>query len=326
MRRLIWVRQPHMAPFAGVQEESVRERFHALGWSIRLVNYQPKAMWRLNQKCDLLVWSFVPTLLDHWSARIFAAKQIGVLHELNPHIKTTPPLDHWLVPSFALRAAVCQRGIDHDTIDVVQGEALDHSFQNDLVVDIRQKLGLAPDTRLIFAPGPIGALTGARVAVWAMNILNYLHPHVHLLLHGTGSEQERFDTFTQSIHQQKRTHLLSNSIPVKQVASQVDQVWLPQQWDGVPDLLPLALSAGSVILASDQPSLREWLVHDQNTLLLAKDQPPAWAAAAHRLLLDPRTAVRLSQAARKTPWRKYAGDGSPFFSRQASMNRVLIAA
>jgi len=329
MRRLIWVRQPQMASFAGAQEESVREQFHELGWNIRLVNYQPKAMWRLNQKCELLVWSFVPSQLDHWSARIFAAEKIGVIHELNPYVKATPHLDHWLVPSTSLRDALCQRGIDQETIDVVQSHSTrsaDRICGTDPIDDIRQRLGLPSDTRLIFATGPVAALTGARLAVWVMNILNYLHPNVHLLLHGTGSEQERLDAFTQSICQGERTHLLPNSIPAGQIVSLVDQVWLPQQWDGLPDLLHFALSAGSVILASDQPSLKEWLVHDQNALLLAKDQPPAWAAAAHGLLLDSGMAARLSQTARQTPWLKHAGDRPSLFSRLAGKNRALMAA
>jgi glycosyltransferase involved in cell wall biosynthesis len=329
MHRLIWVRHPQIAPFAATQEESLRERFHALGWNIRLVNYQPKAMWRLQKKCDLLAWSFVPSQLDYWSARIFADEQIGVIHELNPQIKTIPHLDHWLVPSTALHDALCQRGVDQDRIDIVHGNFdgdVDHSFGNDSHVDIRQKLGLAPDSRLILASGPISTLTGARLAVWAMNILNYLHPNVHLVLHGTSHEQERLEAFAHSINQQHRTHLLPNSIPIKQVISQADQVWLPQQWDGVPDLLQLALSAGSVILASDQPSLCEWLKHDRNALVLAKDQPPAWAAAAHRLLADSHTASRLSQGARKTPWLKHDSSESCLTSRFAASAPKLVAA
>jgi glycosyltransferase involved in cell wall biosynthesis len=167
-------------------------------------------------------------------------------------------------------------------------------------IDVRRELGLAPATPVIYAAGPLVPQAGNRIAVWAVNILNYLHPDVRLVVHGEGSERERLEHFAQSIDQARRVHFVPASWSVSDLVAQADQVWLPRQEDGVPDALFLALQQGKPIVASRQQSLQEWLQHDVNGILVRPDQPAEWAAAGKRLLEDGAYSHTLATAAAGT--------------------------
>jgi glycosyltransferase involved in cell wall biosynthesis len=58
-----------------------------------------------------------------------------------------------------------------------------------------------------------------------------------------------------------------------------------------------AMAAGRPIVASDLPSSREFLKHDENALLAAPGDPESLAAAIRRLLDDRGLALRLARAA-----------------------------
>ena len=81
MNKIVWMQQPGMEPFAGGQQKAFREALKAAGYQVTMQHYQPRTPWRLAGACDWLIWSFVPTQLDVWSARLFAAKQMAVVHE-----------------------------------------------------------------------------------------------------------------------------------------------------------------------------------------------------------------------------------------------------
>ena len=57
------------------------------------------------------------------------------------------------------------------------------------------------------------------------------------------------------------------------------------------------MAAGRPIVASDLPSIREVLRHEENALLVEPGNPTALAAGVRRLLEDPALADRLAQAA-----------------------------
>ncbi len=296
MRKLIWLYQPEMALFSGEQQRILQQAFGELDYDVQASAYRPRMIWRQREKLDLLVWSFVPSQLDVWSARLHARTQIGVIHELSTYERSLPQLGQWLVPAASLRSRLLKQGAER--VDLVNCAPL---LKRSSCRDVRSTLRLKADTPLIFAGGPLIPQTGTRIAIWALNILNYLHPEVQLIIHGTGCERERLESFIQSIDHRARTHILPESWPVAEIVAQVDQVWIPQAWDGVPDVLYAALQAGRPIVAAQQPAFSAWLTHEHNAVLVPHDQAPPWASAANRLLIDPISAARLGKAARATP-------------------------
>jgi glycosyltransferase involved in cell wall biosynthesis len=80
------------------------------------------------------------------------------------------------------------------------------------------------------------------------------------------------------------------------------------------------MSTGRAIVASDLPSIREVLRHEDNALLVAPGDPQAMAAAIDRLLRDPALAERLARQA-------FADVGEYAWDRRASkVLRVIEAA
>ncbi len=59
-----------------------------------------------------------------------------------------------------------------------------------------------------------------------------------------------------------------------------------------------AMAAGKPIIASDLPTLREVLRHEENALLVTPEDPTAWTAAIRRLQQDPDLANRIAATAR----------------------------
>lgn len=297
MRTLLWITRPEMAPFAGAQHEALQARLREQGWRVTVIPYQNRLLWRQRQACDVLVWTFVPTQLEVWLARRVAGAQFGLIHELAPQADTLPGLDHWLTPSASLRGALTAAGVAGQDVSVITTPPVPSPRS---VNDVRAACGLAADTPFVYAGGPAAPQAGNRIAVWALNILNYVHPGVHLVVHGEGAERERLEHFNRSIDERRRVHFAPASVATADLVAQADQVWLPRQWDGTPDAFWLALRHGKPIVAARQPSLGEWLRHESNALLVRHGQPAEWARAAKRLLEDPALCAALAEAARRT--------------------------
>lgn len=297
MRTLLWVTRPEMSPFAGAQQDALQAGLRGQGWQVTVAPYQNRLLWRQRQRFDALLWTFVPTQMEVWLAKRSAAAQFGLIHELPPRPEPVPVLDHWLAPSRSLREALCNAGVP--PADATVSSALP-ALPAGRPMEVRRELELAGGTPLVYAAGPLIPSSGNRIAVWALNILNYLHPEVHLLLHGEGAERERLLQFSRSIDERRRVHVVPASWPTTHLVTQADQVWLPRQWDGVPDALFFALRAGKPILAARQSSLGEWLQNEGNALLVRPDQPAEWAAGAKRLFEDVGLSVTLAESAGRT--------------------------
>ena len=99
-----------------------------------------------------------------------------------------------------------------------------------------------------------------------------------------------------------RGHVPYDKVP--EVLSQATVALLPLPDEPVARLFtsPLKLfdymAAGTAIVASDLPALREVLRHEENALLAAPGDPESFAAAVRRLIGDPTLAQRLGGQAR----------------------------
>jgi glycosyltransferase involved in cell wall biosynthesis len=96
-------------------------------------------------------------------------------------------------------------------------------------------------------------------------------------------------------------------VPHRQVPQwygRTDLVLLPYQSKPahVASICPIklfeAMAAGRPILVSDMPTIREWIEHETNGLLVDPDDPQAWRAAIERLRGDRELAATLARNAR----------------------------
>ena len=297
MKTIIWMTQPGMEPYAQGQQAAWLHSLEAEGWTVSTQQYQSRTPWRSATKCAWLIWSFVPTPLDVWSARLYAGKQMAVISELPQKHGTLPQLERWCVPSESMLMHLRDSGISQDKIELVQGYA---SRGSGITLDVRAQLRIEDKTPLIYASGPLVASMGNKLAIWSLSILQKLHSGVCLVLHGEGPEQERLRRFAESVCEPGTVYFGSGAVSTHELVAQADVVCLPLREDGVPDALFAALSLGKPILAAQQPSLMEWLRQDVNALVLPTDRAPVWAASLDRVLRDSGLSQKLSVGARST--------------------------
>jgi glycogen synthase len=103
-----------------------------------------------------------------------------------------------------------------------------------------------------------------------------------------------------------------------------DALIFPVLWDEPFGLVPVeAMASGTCVVATHTGGSREFLVHDGNALVVAREDPQAIAAALHRLAGDPELRRRLAHGGAATAgeltvdrfadvltqWHRYAADG-----------------
>src|SRR5262245_58846021 len=82
---------------------------------------------------------------------------------------------------------------------------------------------------------------------------------------------------------------------------------LPNDRDGIPNVLVEAMAAGAPVIATGVSGIPELVEHERNGLLVEPDDPEALAAALIRLHEDRALATRLSEAARVTVRERFDG-------------------
>lgn len=297
MKSIIWLNRPGQKPMASMQHQTFRQMLLELGYQISVQTWQDRALWRRQHTCDWLIWSFIPSQLEVWTSRMHASRQMVVLHELTASVSRFPEVDHWLVASESLRMYCLDAGIDSTKITVGTGF---HTPGSSTTSTLRHKYHIDCHSPLIYIGGPMQTPQGNRMAIWALSILQYLHPHARMVLHGCGEATSSIELWMEGIVDGNVVFQEPADTPVHELVSQCDAVWLPRETDGVPDALLSGLCAGKPILASRQPSIMEWIQHEHNGILIENNQAPAWASAMHQLLLDETQCMKISANAAHT--------------------------
>jgi glycosyltransferase involved in cell wall biosynthesis len=83
---------------------------------------------------------------------------------------------------------------------------------------------------------------------------------------------------------------------------------LPDDRDGIPNVLVEAMAAGAPVVATNVSGIPELIEHEVNGLLVEPEQPEALADALIRLHADPRLTTRLTANARATVRERFDGD------------------
>lgn len=288
MSRIVWVMQSGMEPFAGGQQQAFRCALESAGHQLTVQRYQPRTPWRQQGRCDWLVWSFVPTHLDVWSARLFAARQMAVIHEAPAIESSLPELDGWCVPSESLRMQLIDLGVGHERISISAG----------YVPSTGKTLTRMPERPLIYVGGPLNKAMGNHQAVWSLSILQFLHPSASMVIHDEGDDGDRVKQLAFSSCMEVSVTVAGANAGVHQLVEKADVVFLPRLTDGVPDAMFSALLLGKPIVATAQPSMKEWLRHEENALLVASDQAAVWTAAMDRLMNDAELVERFGRGGR----------------------------
>jgi glycosyltransferase involved in cell wall biosynthesis len=99
---------------------------------------------------------------------------------------------------------------------------------------------------------------------------------------------------------------------------------LPNDRDGIPNVLVEAMAAGAPVIATGVSGIPELVEHERNGLLVEPDDPEALAAALLRLHEDRELAARLARAAQQTVRERF--DGARHAQRLARLFEEALAA
>jgi glycosyltransferase involved in cell wall biosynthesis len=157
-----------------------------------------------------------------------------------------------------------------------------------------------PETApFVLGVGPLEPGKGFHDAVWAMGILRFLFPDLHLVLIGDGPDRERLSAFAHATEVGGRVHLVGPQEDLAPWLAHCTAVWVPsRQACGRQSALE-AMAAGRPVVASRLPALAEIVADGVTGFLIAPGDKKALARQTRLLLDDADLGRRLGDAGRR---------------------------
>jgi glycogen(starch) synthase len=158
--------------------------------------------------------------------------------------------------------------------------------------------GLPENARVIVCLGPIERHKGFHDAIWAFDILKYVHPERYLALVGTGPDRDRLADFVHAVKAQEFVHFAGRVDEVSPFLSSAEIVWIPGLAASGVNAALEAMALGRPVVASRVPALAEIVEDGQTGLLFTPGDKPDLARRTKLLLDDAGLRERCAEAAR----------------------------
>lgn len=163
--------------------------------------------------------------------------------------------------------------------------------------------GFPADSRIILNAGGFDRRSDQRSAVWAFDMLRYIHRTARLVIAGDGPNRAAVERFAESLTAgDPRVHFLglrSDMAALHAAAS----VTLITHRQGGKTLAAESLAAGCPVVAFATPDLAGLIKSGANGILVKAGDFPAMAGALSRILTDEDFSLTLRTGARETPLR-----------------------
>jgi glycosyltransferase involved in cell wall biosynthesis len=203
-------------------------------------------------------------LLDRFATHVLAVGEGAMEQAWRPGWRTDPRC-HLVVP-----------GIDPRAFDLPDARA-----------DVRAELRLPEDAALVLHVGRFDPPKNHERLIRIFAALARHHP-AHLVLAGRGGtpEERRFAALAAASGLGPRVHRLGERSDVPRLLAAADLLLLPSLHEGLPGAVLEACAAGTPVLATDLPGVREIAVHLPGLLRQRlEDDDEAWAATARDALV-----------------------------------------
>ena len=161
-----------------------------------------------------------------------------------------------------------------------------------------EELRLPPQTRFIAAWAPLEAGSRLKDLVWALDILQWIYPQVHLLLLGDGPQRRALARFIDCGEVPDCVHLLGNRHDAPRIVAAADFFWHAAVRDGAASSLLQAMACGVPSVAADTPLHRRIIEHGTTGFLADPDDRPSFSRWTHRMLEDAALRERVAAAGR----------------------------
>ncbi len=163
--------------------------------------------------------------------------------------------------------------------------------------EIRARLGLPTDGRLVTVVAKLMEQKGHRVLLEALPEVLGRHPDVRLVLAGEGPLRDEIVARAAALG--IAVHLIGNRPEIPELLAASDLFVLPSLWEGLPMALLEAMASRLPVVATAVSGSRDVVVPGESGLLVAPGDAPALAGAMIDLLTDRARAQRLGEGARR---------------------------
>lgn len=186
---------------------------------------------------------------------------------------------------WGINASVIPNGIDVER------------FENLSKADVRRKLGLKREEKIIIFVGTLKSVKGVEYLIEAMSIVNKNNAETKLILIGDGEEKENLKKLVQELNLEHCVFFLgrksNEKIPEHMAAS--DIFVLPSLSEGFPNVFLEAMASGLPIVATKVGGVPEIIKDGENGFLVEPKNPQQLAEKILFLLENENLKERISQ-------------------------------
>lgn len=151
--------------------------------------------------------------------------------------------------------------------------------------------------RLVVSVGPLLAHKGFREAIWALDVLRYVHGDLHLALIGEGPDEPRLRAFARSIAVAGNVHFVGRQDNAQAWLRAADLVWVPTLTRGGTQVALEAMAAARPVVGTTVPHLVETMEDGVTGFLVPPGDPVALARRTQTLLEEDRLRRQFGTAA-----------------------------
>ncbi len=170
---------------------------------------------------------------------------------------------------------------------------------------VKEALGLLPDSKYILSPRILQPHYNQNVLLEAFKKLVKQAPNIAIVLIQYNSDKSYEAELLKYIHQHNLTKnvVWQKYLTPKELVglySSAEAVVSVPRTDGTPMTVLEAMSCGAITVASDLPSLRDWITHKQTGWLVNQQNPNALYDALNEIInLSPAEKLKISAASRQ---------------------------
>ncbi len=156
---------------------------------------------------------------------------------------------------------------------------------------------LPQSTRYLLCVGRLEPYKGFLDAIWAHDILRYVHPELRLVIVGAGPDRDRLQRFRDDVGSAATVDFVGAVEDVAPLLRGAEVVWSPGRAETGTQVVLEAMAAGKPVIASRWPRLAELIVDGETGFLVPAQDQPALARRTEQLLHDAEFRRRIGAAA-----------------------------
>jgi glycosyltransferase involved in cell wall biosynthesis len=188
--------------------------------------------------------------------------------------------------------------------------------------ELCRELGLPAEARLIGAVGRLWHQKRIKDVIWAADLLKVTRKDVHLLIIGEGPQREALERFRELCLIEDQVHFLGARSDVMRLMPHFDLLWLASSFEGLPNVIMEAMSAGVPVVATDIWGNRELVVHGETGFLVPVGDRAGLARCAYKILEDGELRKRLGETGRRRILAEFSVE--TMVARHAALYRELL--